>query len=261
MSDFPQLRTVLQLLPRIRGWMQGTLLAFFLVVLLVLGISHSFQQLPTLLVIAALPLIMIIGKVKSPIPLVMQFVLLLVIASTCFGFLAVAALRTITVDHDQRNHDQAYATQYLAQYQGVSEEVDNDLLGKHEREIEALRYVPHAYPRFRDIILEEYGKDPQKAIQIKSDIDKLISFFDGVIQCVTAERCSDRLAEIEIGRDMRTFWYSFRPIIEEMRWTGYGRSYAKTIQDFVEELQPPESRSAVTRDEATGMTKLVFPNG
>ena len=232
------LEKLVEILPRLRDASQIALAALLSVVILTLGISHSIQQLPAMLVIATVPLIAIIA---------------------CFAFLGVAAATSTIAASEVSRNDQHYVTSYSEEIYPALETKAEDLLGKHAQEIQRLRSIPHSYQQYRALILGEYHSGDQAGID--RIVDSGVEFFTRVLECQERGQCSERLVDTDLGKEMVSFWYSFRPILEEMRFGAYAPSYAQSLQQHVEHLQPPESRSTLSFDSTTRQTRLKYPQG
>jgi hypothetical protein len=240
---------------------QYGLAALVALCLMVVFITTPVQQLPSILVFAAVPLILVIGDPITRLKKLHQFVIIILVTLTAFGFMGVAlvqiistaaaAQRAITAPLDAKN-----AGEYSSTYLPVQQALDHQFIAPRIEQINAMK----SYNEYRSTILSALGSSGDRS-QIAKDLEKLVVFFEGVVACTERRDCTEGATVANFKGPITGFWYSYRPIIEEMRFAGYGKDFALRLQRQAEIWRPPEFRSEVIWDDKIGSTLLRYPNG
>lgn len=164
---------IIKSIPQIRTGAQAILVALVLLVVLVLGLTKPIQQLPAILVVAVIPLAMVIPFLK-PLPPVFQFVLLLLIVLTSFGFMGVAVVKTLAYDTIQSRNTLDYSFRYDDKYKDMQYSLEERFLTKYRHEIWRPSPRP-GYSEYRDMVLAEWRSDNPNDVEKK--IQSLAYFF------------------------------------------------------------------------------------
>ena len=224
------IRTTLQF-----GFGLMAILAFIIV-----QFNANSPVLPQIFVFAVVPML-IAMQLVAPLRKTHQFIIVMIISLLTLAFLAsgvTLSLRDRTGEYLQTHKDH-YA-------------IENTLNQKYLISNKDKMPPIVSYADYRKLILSIYDSDGSD--EMINRFDSLVAYHEDYLSCVKRVQC---WPSAELNQEVVYFWYTFRPVIEERRLSFWGPSYARSLQERAEALQPPHYLSAVRADSKTGDHVLI----
>jgi hypothetical protein len=258
MSSTQILTTLSKILPAVRNILQYGIAILGFLVFLILKIDKQLQVLPVTLLLSLVPLFFLLQF--RPRAIKLQLIQLLFIGLASFALIGAAVIThtaDIGAEHARgemlrRSSDENLRTQ-LSALAPTQTDFERSLLYPLVTETKS----SVQYPEYRERELVRWHNLNNTE---KSRFIELTKSMEFTTACVRDSSCpSQGYRELAEKHDL-DFWYSFRPIIEELRLDIQGQDFGAIIQKIAEARTPPHWRSAVVRDANTGKTQLASSN-
>jgi hypothetical protein len=232
---------VIDALPQLRTKIQYGIALLAILAFIFVQTKSSAPVLPRIFVFAVAPLLIAMQLIK-PLKKTHQFIIILIITLTSIAFLGTGvALAAMDKTPD-------FQAKYDTEIDPLERKLNTRYLIDLKNQITAVKNDGD----YREIILRAAGDDD--AAELTKDLEHIIIFYENYLHCRRNLRC---WPSSQFDTRIHDIWYTYRPIIEELRVSFWGPDFAKTLQSHAETIQPPMYLSAVRKDPQTGKTVLI----
>lgn len=225
-------KIITELLKTVREMRRPIQLGAFLmlaIVFLVLN-SKSFHLIPSILVIATVPIIVIGIYVVTNVAFSEKYAFALLSMVICGSFLMILFAFYVVSAGGANNVD--LNINKIQKFNNITE-IERDY-SKEVRpkivDLQQLLITPLVdniktvlnKTEYRFIIVNRFDKLENEQQEISFRIGEICRFFDRIYYCIEKSACTKDDIKNLFGREIRAFWNSFWPVIKKLRKSGFG---------------------------------------